>query len=212
MELRGEEAATLELEGTLAPGDARGKVPATLELEERDGRAVVGLLMFQMKGLRPAVMPGPAFDYAEALWRIGVVLNGVPAWFAVACDLDHPMVRRLGRWMIRYPTRQASMHGAAGDPATWTVLGNGAAFRATAWSKGEDVPAVAPRRALVGSATALYEVPWREEPAPWRRAAKVEVIDDALTVATLGGVVRWAGEGLLHRGRIHRCGLARKLR
>lgn len=210
MELKGQETATLELRGALALADARAKVPATLELEEVDGRAVVGLLLFQMKGLKAVGVPGPSFDYAEALWRVGVVVAGRPAWFAVACDLDHGLVRTLGRWMIRYPTRAASVDWAAGDPVTVTVLGNGAALRVSAWSKEGEVAAVPPRRALVGSASALYEVPWNEEPAPWRRAAAVEVIDDALTVATLG-VVRWSRDGLLHRGRIHRCGFARRL-
>ena len=207
MEFRGEETTTLELLGALALPTARGLVPSALALEEADGRAVVGLLLFQMRGLGLRGVPGPSFDYSEALWRIGVVVDGQPAWFAVACDLDHLAVRAMGRLMIRYPTRAAAIAWTAGDSVTLEVGNPLGAFHVSARPEGSEVASVPPRRAFVGGGS-LYEVPWREEPAPFRRVASVEVLDDSLTLATLGEV-SWRRNALLHRGRIHRCGLAR---
>jgi len=210
MEFRGEETITLELLGALAISEARPHVPSALALEEVDGHAVVGLLLFQMRGLGLRGIPGPSFDYSEALWRIGVVVDGQPAWFAVACDLDHPAVRAMGRLLIRYPTRAASIDWTTGDSTAVNVGSALGSLRVSARPEGIDVGAVPPRRAFVGAA-ALYEVPWREEPAPFRRAAPVEVLDDTLSLVTLG-TVTWQANALLHRGRIHRCGLARSLR
>lgn len=209
MELRGEERITLELTGALPEAQARRHVPARFALETREGEAVVGLLCFQMKGLKLLGVPGPAFDYSEALWRIGVVEQGQPGWFAVACDLDHRLVRALGRQLIRYPTRAGALSWSGGEETTFGVAGEHGGLRLRARASGENLDPVPPRRAFVGNAS-LYEVPWREDPAPYRRAAALEVLDDALTRATLGEV-RWEPSALLHRGRIHRCGFAHRL-
>lgn len=203
MELRGEETVTVELTGSLARDEARRLVPQRLALEEIGERAVVGLLLFQMRGLKLAGLPGPSFDYSEALWRIGVAEQGQPAWYAVACDVDHGAVRALGRLLIRYPTRAGVIRWTT---PTTTVEVNGRVLQISADPADVDVAPVPARRAFVGD---LYEVPWREDPAPYRRTAAIEVLDDGLALATVGAVT-WQPTGLLHRGRIHRCGFARR--
>ena len=57
----------------------------------------------------------------------------------------------------------------------------------------------------------MWEVPWAEEPAPFRRIARIAFASEELAEETLGPQVRFLPEGLLHRGRIHRCGIAKKL-
>ena len=103
--LRGTETDTLEIRGVLSDG-ARPEIPAPLALP--GDRIEVDVLFFAMHGLALRGLPWPAFDYTEALWRIGVEVDGKPAWLAVACDIDRAMIRALGRRIVRYPTRVAS--------------------------------------------------------------------------------------------------------
>jgi uncharacterized protein YqjF (DUF2071 family) len=86
-ELRGTEALTVEVGASLPVASARELWPHGLTLEVRDGRAVASLLFFRMNGLHLRGLPAPSLDYWEALWRLGIVWDGVPAWFGCACDL-----------------------------------------------------------------------------------------------------------------------------
>ncbi|MBL8946976.1 MAG: hypothetical protein JNK45_27640, partial [Myxococcales bacterium] len=71
--------------------------------------------------------------------------------------------------------------------------------------------AAVPLPLLVGTDGALFRIPWREDPAPHRREAAITVRDAGLVDATLGAAVRWDPTGLVHAGRIHRCGIATRI-
>lgn len=221
IELRGTEAFTVELEGTVPLAQARACLgAAALPLETREAdptRAVVSVLLFQMRGMRARGLPGPVLDYAEALWRVGVLWRGAPAWFAVACDLDSAAVRALGAVLVRYPTRAARLAVDAEGARVERVDAAARRFavRATAVPARETPPPVPPRPLLVPArrgSGALYRIPWREEPAPERRVARCEVSEPALARATLGEGLAWAPEGLVHSGRTHICGVASRAR
>ncbi|MCA9706746.1 MAG: DUF2071 domain-containing protein [Myxococcales bacterium] len=219
MQLVGVEAWTLELRGRLPLEAARRQV-AGLSLLERDGEAELDLLVFGMTGLHVRGVPWPRFSYREALWRIGVRLHGEPAWFGHTCDLDRPLVSALGRVMVRYPVRRAAIEregggeeGGEGSEPAWRIsIEAGAGLRITARPTAQAPPPVPPRPIVVGAQRRCFRIPWREDPAPYRRRAEIDVAHDALSEATLGAPVRWDSHGLLHRGRVHRCGIARPLR
>ncbi|HVY45622.1 MAG TPA: hypothetical protein VHB21_07065, partial [Minicystis sp.] len=107
----GTELTTLSLGGTLGAREARALVGDDLALEgERDAERVpVDLFAFRMRGLRARGLFAPRFDYDELLWRVGVMLDGAPAWFAVACDIDRPVMRALGAALVRYPVRASTL-------------------------------------------------------------------------------------------------------
>src|SRR6185503_11270790 len=96
--LRGTEALTLEVGASISSSFARGVVPERFEVEPR-----ASLLLFKMSELAATFFPFVKLDYAEALWRIAIRHEGEPAWFAIKCDLDHPVVRALGARLVRYP-------------------------------------------------------------------------------------------------------------
>src|SRR4051812_25888481 len=104
-ELSGVEAVTLELRGSLAAEDARRLLSAARldPAPYAPGRVEVGLLVFEMRGLGLRGVPGPRFDYREALWRVGVLHEGERGWLGFCCDIDHALVRRAGALVIRYP-------------------------------------------------------------------------------------------------------------
>ena len=212
MELSGTEAWTLELGGRVPRAAVEG-VAAGLPLHETAEGVEVGLLVFGMHELRPTRLPGPGFDYAEALWRIGVELDDVPGWLGHTCDLDRALVGLLGRVLVRYPVRRARLeHEDDGERWRVTVSAAGARLSVEA-TPGDDVPpAVRPRPIVVRSGKQWFRIPWREDPASWRRVATIDVREDGLSAATLGATVRWTGEAELHRGRVHRCGMARRWR
>jgi hypothetical protein len=207
-ELSGTEAHTIECEGVLARDAARTLVPGELELATREDGVGVGLLCFAMHGLGAAqpVRVGPRFDYGEALWRVGVMWQGAPAWFAVVCDLDRPIVRGLGAWLVRYPVRTATI---VVDAARAVVAAERRALEVLAEPTEHRPEAVPPRPLLVAHRDALLRIPWREDPAPHRRRATIRIEDDGLARKTMGARVRWDPHGLVHRGRIHHCGIAR---
>lgn len=214
IELCGTEEVTFEIGGRIDPGRARELVPPALSLEPIDGGARVSVLFFRMRGLRPRGVPIPGQDYDEALFRIGVAWNGSPAWLAVACHLDRAHVRIVGEHLVRYPVRDGrfTLEAAAGR-GRFEVHERGAgrlAFEVEI-ARGT-VPVARPRPVLVRQGGHLYEIPWREDPAPDRRPARVRSVDDALARDVLGweGIV-WDPTGEVLRGRVHRCGLARKL-
>lgn len=207
---------TLELEGTLPRARAEELAGPGLEVERAGDRAAVSLLLFQMKGLRPRGLPAPPLDYGEALWRVGVIRDGAKAWLGHACDIDHPLVRLTGAWLVRYPIRVGSFgfesDGDGGCSAAVDAAGARFVVRARAEDpRGEGPKANPPRRIFVRSRRALFEIPWREDPAPRRWAVTLDLADVALGAETFGADVTWAPSGVVHRGRVHRCGLARRV-
>lgn len=212
MELSGTEAWTLELMGRVPRAAVEGAA-AGLPLHETAEGVEVGLLVFGMQGLRPRWLPGPGFDYGEALWRIGVELDAVPGWIGHTCDLDRALVGLLGRALVRYPVRRARVeHDDDGE--RWRVVVSAGAARLCVEARPGDAvpPAARPRPIVVRSGDRWFRIPWREDPASWRRTAAIDVREDELSAATLGAPVRWSGEAVLHRGRVHRCGVARRWR
>jgi hypothetical protein len=182
--LRGTEDDTLEIEGDLPDGTR------------------VGVLFFAMRGLRFKGMPGPGFDYREALWR---KREDDGAWLAVACDLDSALVRAFGRRIVRYPARKASFDGQ------WKVLTDRGELSASAHANDEHPDPVPPRRTIVREGDRAWEIPWEEIPGE-RSLAGVEILSDTLSEPTFGARVKWSSTGLVHRGRIHMCGFASEIR
>jgi hypothetical protein len=213
LELRGTEARTIELRGSLSPDDARRLLAATrLAPEPAGDRVAVSLLLFDMRALALRGVPGPRFDYGEALWRVGVLHDGRPSWLGVTCDLDHPLVRRTGALLVRYPVREARFaFDDRGDPWTARVEAGARSLDVTVRVRADEAPIEPPRPMLVPAGERLYRIPWEEEPAPFRRHASAEV-RGALGEVTLGASLRWDEAAMVHRGRVHRCGVAGRLR
>jgi hypothetical protein len=207
------EDRSLELGGRLAATAARALVAGTgLELDTSTEHAEVSVLLLRMRRLRPLRLPFPELDYGEALWRLTVRHRGQLAWLALACDLDEALVRWTGRWLVRYPVRQAEL-AFEESAGRWRVGVAGASGTVTVEATpGEEEPDAEPPRPLFArSSGALWRIPWDEEPAPWRRRATARLIDEGLARAAFGAAVDWATSATLHRGRIHRCGVAARV-
>jgi hypothetical protein len=200
--LRGTEALTLEVGASLSLSAARPLVPARFEL---DAEPRANVLLFKMTGLAARGLSFATFDYFEALWRVSILHEGAPAWFAVACDIDHPVVRALGARLVRYPTRAARIVGSEGR---WLVEAGGAKLDLRV--SDEDTAAVpALRRTFVARGANVYEIPWDEEPPAKARSARVTASDDSLLRATFGDAAKLDDTAVVHRGRVHMCGFAR---
>jgi hypothetical protein len=205
MELVGTEERTLEAAGTISRAAAEALVGSGVLAENQDGRTPVSLLVFAMHGLTLRPLPGPGLDYGEALWRVGCLWEGQRAWFAVACDLDSALVRALGARLVRYPVRRGEI--LLTDYSAEVTAG-GRATRVRAYAQAGSPAPVPPRPALVRAQGRLYRIPWREDPAPFRSEARLEILADTLSALTFGEAAAWDERGLLHRGRVHRCGIA----
>ncbi|MEW5851713.1 MAG: hypothetical protein AB2A00_23185 [Myxococcota bacterium] len=210
-ELVGTEELTLEISGRVPEDEARKRVPSELPLEIHDGGVSVMVLLFSMRGLHARLTLLPRFNYGEALWRIGVRFHDEPAWFSPACDIDNPLIRAMGARVVRYPVREARivLREARGVHAHVDTAEG--ALTASATPLTGSLPPTHPRPQLVGSSGNLFRIPWGEEPAPFRRHATVSVGDASLAVRTLGGPIRWDAVGVIHKGRMHHCGPARRV-
>jgi len=207
VELRGTEERTLEISGTIAP-DALPQLDLALEID--GDRARVEVLFFRMRGLRMRGTPGPSFDYDEALWRVGVRFERDLAWLALACDLDSWSVRATGAVLVRYPVRRARF---AIEHDSFAVTDENERSFGVRVTELDEVPTLRPpRRTLVRSNGALYEIPWKEDPTEDRHYATHVLDDEALVSATFGGAVKWDERSIVQRGRVHRCGIARRVR
>jgi hypothetical protein len=211
VELVGTEALSLEVQGTVPMSIARPLLGA-LTPELVGDRLLVSLLIFRMTGMRARGIPFPRFDYGEALWRIGIIHDGIPAWFALRCDLDDPIVSRLGRTAIRYPVRAARFQFVdAENECTFSIHAEEGQLSLLVLPRvARSVPSATPRRVLARGGRHFYEIPWWEDAAPQSDPAKLTWRDHSLVRATLGCDVAWSDEGVLLRGRTHHCGLARR--
>jgi len=211
--LSGTEDIAIETRGSIPEEIARAIVGPGLVPEASHGFATVELLVTSIKDLKPIdqPIPGisiPGMDYKEALWRVGVIFEGQPAWFVKACDIDGTLVRISAKLMIRYPIREARITlGFDSWRATARIDIGGMSLAIDAIAMPDRPEALPPRRALVRDAGAVYEIPWQERAAPTRANAKIN-LQDGLAEATLGCAVAWSGEAVIHRQRTHRCGLA----
>ena len=124
--LSGTEELTIEVNG-LVPKERGKALAGGLPVEVVHGQVPVSLLLMQVKGLKPDGVLAPGMNYGEALWRVGVMLHGVPSWFGLMCDIDNAIVRKSGGWLVRYPVRPAKFHfegSQARGAVDFTAVGN----------------------------------------------------------------------------------------
>lgn len=215
MQLSGVESVTIELPARVPAAALAGlRVPAPLTVhrdEEGDGSA--SILVLEMRGLGIGRLP-PRFDYREVLYRLAVTVGGAPGWLALRCDLDRPVVRALAAAIIRYPVRAASIdirETADGALAFGATTDAGDLHGALHPVPGDGPAPAPPRRTFVVDRGRVLEVPWDERPAPRRARARVTEVGGSACEAVFGAPLAFAPEALVHRGRTHLCGPARRL-
>ena len=97
-----------------------------------------------------------------------------------------------------------------GSEARWSLTAEGGKLELHVSDEDEaDLPRL--RRTFVARGEAVYEIPW-DEIAPARaRSAEVTVAEGSLLALTFGDAATLDGTGVVHRGRVHVCGFARRL-
>jgi uncharacterized protein YqjF (DUF2071 family) len=90
--------------------DVRALVPASLELDLRDGRAWVGLVPFRMEATRSWWMPGWAgLEFLETNLRTYVVRDEVPGIFFFSLEASSALAVRAARLLWGLPYFRAQM-------------------------------------------------------------------------------------------------------
>ena len=206
--LTGREALTLEVELGCDAAAARSVLPTRLELDvQADGQASVSTLLFSMEQMRVKGLPTPGLAYHEVLWRLRARHDGSPVFFAVACDLDHPLVRGLGATLIRYPVRRARFEFS--ESSFRASAAEGTLHLVTQPLEGSAAPVVhEPLPVFSSQGGALFQIPWEETPTAQRSEVRLEVRDDSLASRTMQGALRWPQRAVVMRGRRHHCGFA----
>ncbi len=98
----------------------RAAVPDELELDLWEGQALVGIVPFEMKDIRPAWLPRAlALDFLEANVRTYVHHRGEPGVFFLSLEASSRLAVQAARWGWGLPYHHARMHTthAAGEIA-----------------------------------------------------------------------------------------------
>jgi hypothetical protein len=218
--MTGTESVSIELEARL-PSEAAdtlaSRVPAPLAIElDAAGAAHASVLVLEMQDLGVGERLPPRFDYREVLYRLGVAIGGAPAWLALRCDIDRGLVRTMAASVIRYPVRRAVIEIARSEEGTLGLRAQTDSDRLTATLvlvPSESMPDVTPpRRTFVVSGGALFEVPWDERAAPTRERARLSAMHDDASRSVFGESLAFERSAVIHRGRTHICGSARRIR
>lgn len=90
------------------PEAIRPLVPPPFDLHLREGRAWVGIVAFQLEGLRPRGLPW-GMDFLETNLRTYVSLNGREAIFFLSLDAESTPAVLGARALYGLPYRRASM-------------------------------------------------------------------------------------------------------
>lgn len=88
----------------------RALVPPMLELDLWDGQALVGVVPFAMRDVRPAWLPKfAAFDFLETNTRTYVTYNGRPGVYFFSLDASSLLAVKVARWGWALPYFHATM-------------------------------------------------------------------------------------------------------
>jgi hypothetical protein len=113
----------------------RPLVPKSLELDLWDDRAHVGIVPFEMKGIRSAWMPeASALDFLETNVRTYVHRNGEPGVFFLSLDASSWLAVRVARLVWSLPYFLAEM--ACGNDAYRSVRSSTGESLDATWSLG----------------------------------------------------------------------------
>lgn len=195
----GTERVTVELGGTFDPSTVT--LPAGLA---HDGGRV-SLFAFQVERLRMAGVPLLSWSYPEVLWRIAVRHDGVPCWWAIACDLEARGPAWAAHRYVRYEVRR---HHVVVDETRVITRGE-AGELAIEISNKVAAPLELERRELRTGRDAGWVVPWGDDLGP-SLVHPVKILSDSLSEPSFGAPVKWADRAVLRRGRQHRCGVAHR--
>ena len=94
----------------------RALVPEELELDLYDGHAWVGLVPFEMRGVRPRFAPeAAAFSFLEANVRTYVRYRGEPGVYFLSLEAASWIAAKIGRWGWSLPYFHADMSSSVSD-------------------------------------------------------------------------------------------------
>jgi uncharacterized protein len=92
----------------------RAIVPPELELDLWDGDALIGVVPFEMKQIRPSWLPGPfAMDFLETNLRTYVHYKGEPGVYFFSLEASSRLAVQAARWGWGLPYHYASMKSTA---------------------------------------------------------------------------------------------------
>ena len=95
----------------LPPATLRPLIPPALQLDTFDGWAWIGVVPFQMRGVRPRLLPGlPMLStFCELNVRTYVTAEGKPGVWFFSLDAANPLAVRAARYSFHLPYYDARM-------------------------------------------------------------------------------------------------------
>jgi uncharacterized protein len=95
----------------LPPATLRPLVPEVLPLDAFEGQAWIGIVPFQMKGVRPRLLPAVPWlsSFPELNVRTYVTLEGKPGVYFFSLDAGNPVAVALARAFFHLPYFRAAM-------------------------------------------------------------------------------------------------------
>ncbi len=206
VQFRGREDVTLELDGT-CEGAALSWSPV-FEPECEGGRLRVNLCVLRLFDLGVRGLPGPRFDYVEALWRVRGRWRSAPAWLVLRCDVWPTVPRWLAAILDRYETRAPERFSVEGDARglAVTLRADGHDFSLQTSAEGQTASALSSGLSLLTlRGGAVHHIPWQDDATAEATSYACTVRDEGLGRASLGATVEWAPRAVVSWARVHAC-------
>lgn len=211
MDFIGRERIGLQLSGTLPTAAVRDCTGGNVPLDDEHGRVSVRLNILALEDVRQQKVP-LKFTYAEALWRVGVIIRKKPAWLIIKVDVDRPLVRTLVNLFMSYPTRAARIDIRDAQRMLEVGIHAGTVALTVRAELNTSPPVEDDKRQLVTRHGArFFKIPWGRATASSRQGAIITMQDTGLAAGTLGDGVTWDEAASVWRGREHECGSAAAL-
>lgn len=213
VQFRGREDVTLGLHGTC---DGAGLTWSPVFEPDREGaRLRVNLCLLRLFDLGVRGLPGPRFDYVEALWRVRGRWRSAPAWLVLRCDVWPTVPRWLAAVFDRYDTRAPERFRVEGDARglAVTLRADDRDFSLTTTADGAIASALSSGLSLLTlRGGAVHHIPWQDDATAQAMSYSCAVRDEGLGRASFGAPVEWAPRAVVSWARVHACAPAYRVR
>lgn len=200
----GKEEITMTLKGWIPNNTSVNNLDLNTSLLSIQDRIPVQLQLSRVCTSGFSTIPHLSINFDEAVWRIGVVHNGINGWLVESYDTNHNWLRRLSNIMFRYNVKKARFSFLEKRKSIITdhYVSKKGGMKCHIEIGPESSYSVATEPVFINSSAGFRELKYKDDGAKFCRESVVEIVKDEISSKIFGTKVEWDKECLVQRGRI----------
>ncbi len=149
-------------------------------------------------------LPQFSINYDEAVWRIGVVHNGINGWMIESYNTNHNWLRRVSNILFNYNVKKAHFSFLEKRKSIITdhYINNKGGMKCHIEIGKESERNLDKEPVYIYSSTGMKLINYKEDLPEFRRESVVEIVKDDISSKIFGVKVNWEKDCLVQRGRI----------